>query len=471
MWRLTLTAALAIVGLWAVSQLTVATWLAQQATQREADWAQGISPWQWDFSDPASIVHGGSHGIDNARHFSGELWLSAPDDGVVNLSLPLRGGHIDARAVQHAQLEIASAASGRILLLLAQPAGPQQWSEVHISTGVQRLQLALATLPDAVPAAGLQLRIETTPGAHLRLRSLGLFTTPCESLETCPEYSRSAPPFATPESLLRYRDAQQALAPALTIRAGGRTGRTGQWLATHLPSSSSLLLRLASALLLVLVANALWRRLKPSPHDSPRRAGWELAATLGPAIALLLSGWPSRDTPVEVDVTLLLCLVALMLLPAPGPRRWHWRGDRAAWKAAIGFTCLALVPLLLLAWLDPSDTGSRTPGRYLRYPLWATLQQWLLIAAIAPRLRVLLPDARHCALACGLIFSLLHAPNFALMLFTLAGGTAWAWLGQRHRALWPLIVSHTLLGLALVLLAPPWLLRSAEIGGRYLMVP
>src|SRR5690554_5442214 len=95
MWRLILTAALAVAGLWALSQLTVATWLAREATQREAGWAQGISPWQWDFSDPASIVRGGSHGIDHARHYSGELWLSAPDDGVVNLSLPLRGERID----------------------------------------------------------------------------------------------------------------------------------------------------------------------------------------------------------------------------------------------------------------------------------------------------------------------------------------------------------------------------------------
>ena len=471
MWRLILTAALAVAGLWALSQLTVATWLAQEATQREAGWAQGISPWQWDFSDPASIVRGGSHGIDDARHYSGELWLSAPDDGVVNLSLPLRGERIDAHAVQHAQLEIASAARGRVLLLLAQPDGPLRWSEGQFSTGAQRLELALTSAPGTLPSPGLQLRIETTPGANLRLRSLGLLAAPCTADGTCPAHSRDAPVFATAEALLHYRDAQQTLSPAVTIRAGGVSGRTGQWLASHLPHASTAWLRLVSAVLLLLVANALWRRFRPAHGYSARRAGWELAATLGPAIVLLLTGWPSRDTPAEADVALLLCLAALVVLPAPGPRQWQWRGDRAAWKAAMAFICLALVPLLVLAWLDPAEIGSRPPGRFLRYPLWATLQQWLLIAAIAPRMRVLLPDVRHCALACGLAFSLLHAPNFALMLFTLAGGSAWAWLGQRHHALWPLIVSHTLLGLALVLLAPPWLLRSAEIGGRYLMAP
>src|SRR5690606_30074098 len=67
MWRLALTAAFAVAGLWALSQLTIATWLASEARQHEANWAQGISPWRWDFSDPASVVRGGSHGIANAR--------------------------------------------------------------------------------------------------------------------------------------------------------------------------------------------------------------------------------------------------------------------------------------------------------------------------------------------------------------------------------------------------------------------
>ena len=93
------------------------------------------------------------------------------------------------------------------------------------------------------------------------------------------------------------------------------------------------------------------------------------------------------------------------------------------------------------------------------------------IAPIAPRMRLLLPDTRAAALACGLLFALMHAPNFALMLFTLAGGSIWAWLGQRHRALLPLAASHAVLGVWLMHVAPSWLLRSAEVGGRFLMPP
>jgi membrane protease YdiL (CAAX protease family) len=74
-------------------------------------------------------------------------------------------------------------------------------------------------------------------------------------------------------------------------------------------------------------------------------------------------------------------------------------------------------------------------------------------------------------LAAGTVFALLHMPNFSLMLATLFAGSVWAWQGYRHRALLPLIATHALLGWLLVLATPAWLLRSAEIGGRFLMPP
>ena len=63
----------------------------------------------------------------------------------------------------------------------------------------------------------------------------------------------------------------------------------------------------------------------------------------------------------------------------------------------------------------------------------------------------------------------LHLPNFALMVFTFAAGSAWARSGLRHGALLPLALSHWLLGTLVVLSAPAWLLRSAEIGARFLL--
>jgi membrane protease YdiL (CAAX protease family) len=108
---------------------------------------------------------------------------------------------------------------------------------------------------------------------------------------------------------------------------------------------------------------------------------------------------------------------------------------------------------------------------YWRYPLWALVQQWILLRAIAPRMRALFGSEIASGIAVGALFGLLHVPNFGLMVATFAAGSAWAVLGYRHRALLPLAVSHVALGLTLFAISPPWLLRSAEIGVRFLMLP
>lgn len=475
--RLALAALAAALAFWAISQLTVAAWLAHEATRREADWTQGISPWHWDFSRAASVVRPGSHGIASARRHGGGMALTLPGEGVANLSLALDGGHIALDAVDRARIDLTTDAPLRLFLLPAPGSGQGlapsgrhlSWAEADVDAGTHRLELPLAALPQSTSPA-LQLRIESTPGATLHLRGLTLAATPCDTASPCPVRRERAPAFATPERLLAFRDAAARRAPAVTIEAGGFFGDAGHWLGTRLHGVSDLVSRFAGLALLALVLLALARRLLRRTATSRRRAALELAIPLGGAFVLLLAGWPARDTPMQAGIALALCLAALALLPPPS-RQWRWQGDAAAWKSALVFTVLAAVATAPLALLEHEPTPPRDALHLLRYPLWALVQQWLLIAAIAPRVRLLLPDARAAALACGVLFALMHAPNFALMLFTLIGGSLWAWLGQRHRALLPLAASHAALGLWLAHLAPPWLLRSAEIGGRYLMLP
>lgn len=458
-----------MLGFWVMSQLTVAAWLASEAAQRETDWSHGISPWRWDFSRPASVVAAGSHGIASAQWHGGDLNLTLPEDGVANLSLALDGGRIALDAVDRARITLTTDAPARLLLLPYLSDRHPAWAEASTEVGAQRLDLPLAALPDTTTPA-LQLRIESAPGATVRLRDLMLMTAPCGTAAPCPAHREYAPMFATSEWLLAYRDAKARQAPAVTIEAGGFLGRAGRWLAAGLHGASDALSRLVASGLLALVLIALARRLRHRAATSPRRAAVELAIPLGGAFVLLLAGWPARDTPMQAGIALALCLAALALLPPPS-RDWRWQGDAAAWKNALAFTVLVALATAPLALLEQESAPPRDAFHLLRYPLWALVQQWLLIAAIAPRVRLLLPDPRAAALACGGLFALMHAPNFALMLFTLIGGSVWAWLGQRHRALLPLAASHAALGLCLVHLAPPWLLRSAEIGGRYLMPP
>ena len=467
--RLALAAAVAVLAFWALSQLTVATWLAHEANQRESDWAQGVSPWRWDFSRAASVIRSGSHGLDSAQHQGNHLSIALGDDGVAGLSLALHGNPIDLTSVDRARIRLSASAPFELTLLPALPGQHIEWARITAAAGTHERGMTLAPLP-ASTAPALQLRIQSTPGSRVELHHLALLARPCDSTSPCSGHRRTAPAFNTPESLLAYRDASTLRAPAVAIEAGGIFGVTAQWLAPRLRGASDTLLRTVTLGLLPLVLFALACRVKRRTSVSRTRALLELLMPLGGALVLLLAGWPARDTPLQAGMTLMMCLSALALLPPP-PHDWHWRGNAAAWRSVLTFTALAMLFTAPLTWLPHEPRPRHDALDLLRYPLWALVQQWLLIAAIAPRMRLLLPDTRAAALACGLLFALMHAPNFALMLFTLAGGSIWAWLGQRHRALLPLAASHAVLGLWLMHVAPSWLLRSAEVGGRFLMPP
>lgn len=467
--RLALAAVAAALVFWTISQLTVATWLAHEASRRENDWAQGMSPWQWDFSHVGSIISASSHGLDSMQRQGNSLSFTLPDDGVASLSLALHGNPIDLASVELARIQLTASAPFSLILVPALPGQPIEWARITGASGVQTLDLALDSLP-APTIRALQLRIESRPGSRVELRHLALLAPLCANTSPCRDYRRIAPAFNTPESLLAYRDAATLDTPAVAIEAGGAFGTAAQWLAPRLRGTSDTILRAVALGLLPLVLFALACRLLRRTSTSRRRAALELLVPLGGALILLLTGWPARNTPAQAGMALMMCLATLALLPPPS-RHWCWRGSGAAWKSALVFTALAALLTAPLAWLASEPRPQHDTFDMLRYPLWALVQQWLLIAAIAPRIRLLLPDTRVAALACGTLFALMHAPNFALMLFTLVAGSAWAWLGQRHRALLPLAVSHAMLGVWVMQVAPSWLLRSAEVGGRFLMPP
>ncbi len=467
--RLVFAALIALLGFWLLSHLTVATWLTRQANERAHDWSLGLSPWRWDFSDLLSVVRPGSHGLADARKTDDGLSLTLPDDGVASLSLAMRGERADLTAVDQVRIELDSSAPLKVGLLSLQP--HREWLLTQLDAGKHRLELPLNAHADA-HAEVLLLRIESQPGATIELYRLTLMARDCSEPQACSDRIEVAPAFFSPERLLAYRDARLIDEPAIAIVGDGRFGRAGQWLGRHLPDFSANVQRLLGAgLSCLLLFGLAYRVRRKRPAPSASRAAWELAATLGVALLLLLAGWPARDTPWSMGLLLALCVASLAALPIATPRTWRWLGDKPSWKGALIFTFTALLLTSPLALFDQETRASAQALESWRYPAWALLQQWLLIAAIMPRIRQFWPDQRGAALLGGVIFGLLHAPNFALMVFTFAGGSIWAWLGQRDRALLPLATSHLALGLWLMYIAPLWLLRSAEIGGRYLMAP
>jgi hypothetical protein len=321
----------------------------------------------------------------------------------------------------------------------------------------------------------LRLHLDAAPGSRVSLRVLGL--TPRRALEivdcanaaNCPASLARlrAPGFLFPESLLRWRDARLLSHPASIVEPRS-TG--AMELASDVRESATG--PLAWLLGLTPVFVAIMSRLRRAPAGRGT-AALELVLVFAPWLLLQWAGWPSDDTPAAPNWIFAGALAGAALLRGDA---WHWAGDARAWKAAGLFVLAALIPIAAVAIANALDSDGFTPRvlaaqKAWQYPLWVLLQQWILLRAIAPRTRSASGSAWLGALLAGAIFGLLHAPNFALMIATFAAGTAWGALGYRHRALLPLVAAHVLAGLALLWAAAPWLLRSAEIGGRYLMAP
>ena len=104
------------------------------------------------------------------------------------------------------------------------------------------------------------------------------------------------------------------------------------------------------------------------------------------------------------------------------------------------------------------------------YAAWALLQQTLFQFYLLGRLRTLLrPSA---AILCtGSAYALVHLPDPWITLVTVFAGIFWTFLYDRYRVLWPLALSHGLLGSAFYYwvygrdLAAEWNVVSGTVQG------
>jgi len=202
-----------------------------------------------------------------------------------------------------------------------------------------------------------------------------------------------------------------------------------------------------------------------SPRDPRRRALFELALTMAAPLWLILGD--HFDGTLHASDYALIGLTVAYAISLSLPRVWHWDGDLRAWGYAALVVALALAIGLILHGSGVQATP--TPGlrQVLRYFGWALLQQYLVCAIYAERWNIVTGNRYLAAWLGALGFSLMHAPNAALMLATFAGGLCWCAIYLRYRALLPLALSHTACALSLVVLLPADIMRSAEVSVRF----
>lgn len=179
-----------------------------------------------------------------------------------------------------------------------------------------------------------------------------------------------------------------------------------------------------------------------------------------------LALFPRR--PVFIDLALALLAVSLVLLTARHTRRAIWgkypvEATSRRWTTCAGLTLIltaAALTVFLVIGVSIAYTAAgwaavkyrilhpSIPIAVLLYIPWALLQQTLFLFYLLGRLTLVLPSVPSSGVAVinGLAFGLVHLPDPWLMTLGWAGGTVWSALYLRYRLLWPLAISHAVVG-------------------------
>ena len=196
------------------------------------------------------------------------------------------------------------------------------------------------------------------------------------------------------------------------------------------------------ACLVLLVESVMW--IAPTVRD-------ERAARLGPTfiIIVLLATCYARDKATARGVGLRLdnFLGVLKRLAPP-------LGGFILLVVAIGYAAGTL------------RFGAKFYSMLLTVPLWALIQQYMLLAFANPRLRVLSGEGRSVTVTAAM-FALLHFPNPILMVACAAGGYIWAREYEREPNLLANALTHTLASAFLANSLPGSLLKNMVVGYNF----
>jgi hypothetical protein len=116
-------------------------------------------------------------------------------------------------------------------------------------------------------------------------------------------------------------------------------------------------------------------------------------------------------------------------------------------------------------WAGTLRFGTKFYSMLLSVPIWALLQQYMLLAFANHRLRVLAGD-RSVAMTAAM-FGLLHFPNPILMIACAAGGYIWAREYERSPNLFANALTHTVASAFLANSLPGSLLKNMVVGYNF----
>ncbi|WP_158819212.1 CPBP family intramembrane glutamic endopeptidase [Granulicella sp. S156] len=138
----------------------------------------------------------------------------------------------------------------------------------------------------------------------------------------------------------------------------------------------------------------------------------------------------------------------------------------------VGIALLMAAVAVVISWqlgtLHVPDTPWLFFKTYIGYAIWSFVQQLLLLVFSLQRLLRLLPGKLAAVLATATIFALAHLPNPILTPATLLWGLASCLLFLHYRNLYPLALTHAILGICIATTVPGQVTHNMRVGLGYL---
>lgn len=443
---------------------------------------QGGQPlWQWRLRKPDDLIAGRAFGAADVYSDKRGLRITSRDGMPFELGMPLAHA-VDLRHWSLLRIQGGSSAAGT-LSLVWQEAGADacRSDRINLPAGNLDLSIDLRALSSRQPCAALstasmlRLRPQIPAGTSLLLTQVALLAADPPSIPTRPGLvlstetvtasrqlrtyqSPSAMPLvklhadAPAETLLQLRDQIRARWPAALLQVGERPLSGTPHL--YLPTWTQIL----ACGLYLLGLLWLWRKPLLSRHGNLL----ELIAILaGPLWLIAGLQWGTGHAGPAVAAFAGALLFAAIRRDAI--RSWQWFGhwQDAAWAAVPVLAALTLVLSCGHLLQPPGWRGAMV------YLMWATLQQWLMLGAVLPRLEKLTAQPWLAVVAVATLFALLHTPNGVLMQLCLLAECWWAWCFLRRRSLLPIATAHAACALLVQAGLSGGLLRSLEVSARF----
>jgi len=139
-----------------------------------------------------------------------------------------------------------------------------------------------------------------------------------------------------------------------------------------------------------------------------------------------------------------------------------------SWKEASIATllCVVLTVCIFMFYRDTylhHDAGTVIKD-YLQYIIWGTMQQFALNSFLYLRLKKVFNNSDIAVILASGLFSLIHAPNMGLVIFTSVGGLIFCYLFTRNRNVFSLGVMHGTVAMVAFVLLIPGFLRYPTVG-------